>query len=196
MNLRCFIAIEIPDQIRNEIRVLIENLKKYQADVKWIPAENLHLTLKFLGNTPETLLPDIVGTLIAVLASYEPFYITIGDTGVFPNRKFPKVCWLGIEDTGILKTLRGDIENSMKRLGFKTEEREFNPHLTIGRVRSRQGMISVVNELDRHKGRTFGGITVDTVSIMRSELRPEGAKYTRLHKAPFGKNKLFYAEGR
>jgi RNA 2',3'-cyclic 3'-phosphodiesterase len=189
MNLRCFIAIEIPELIRKEISGLIDNLKKYDADVKWIHAENIHLTLKFLGNTPEILLPKINDSLSAVVASYKPFYITIGDTGVFPNRKFPKVCWIGIEDTGMLKTLRGDIETSMKRLGFKSEEREFNPHLTIGRVRSRQGMISILNELDQYKGRTFGGITVDRISIMKSELKPEGAEYTCLYEAPFGKIK-------
>jgi len=188
MNLRCFIAIEIPDRIRQGIGVLIETLKKYSADVKWIPEENLHVTLKFLGNTPETLLPDIRDSLTAIVASYEPFYITIGDTGVFPNRKIPRVCWVGIKDTDTLKTLQSDIENSMKRLGFNTEEREFNAHLTIGRVHSRQGMISVVNELDRCKDQIFGGMEVKSISIMRSELKPEGAKYTRLYEARFGKN--------
>jgi len=195
MNLRCFIAIEIPDRIRKEISVLIDTLKKYPADVKWIPAESLHLTLMFLGNTPEILLPKIEDSLSAVVASYEPFYITIGDTGVFPNRKFPRVCWIGIEDTGMLKTLQGEIEHSMKQFGFRTEDREFNPHLTIGRVRSRQGMINIVNELDNYRGRTFGGIMVKNISIMKSELKPEGAEYTCLYEVRFGK-KLLHSEGR
>jgi RNA 2',3'-cyclic 3'-phosphodiesterase len=187
MNLRCFIAIDIPEQIRQEIGGLIDILNKYDADVKWIPAANLHLTLKFLGSTPETLLPKINGSLSSAVASYEPFYIKIGDTGVFPNRKYPRICWIGIEDTGILKTLQSDIETSMKLFGFKTEDRAFNPHLTIGRVRSRQGMINVVNELDSYKGRTFGSVMVGNIKIMKSELHPEGPEYTCLYEVPFGK---------
>jgi RNA 2',3'-cyclic 3'-phosphodiesterase len=187
MNLRCFIEIDTPEQIRQEIGALIDNLKIYDADVKWIPAQNLHLTLMFLGNTPEILLPEIKDSLSAVVVSYKPFYIKIADTGVFPNRKNPRICWIGMEeDTGILKTLQADVENSMKRLGFKSEDRAFNPHLTIGRVRSRQGMISVVNVLDRYKGRTFGNIMVENIKIMKSGLKPQGAEYTRLYEVPFG----------
>ena len=187
MNLRCFIAIDIPDRIRQEIGALIEGLKKYDADVKWIPAANLHLTLKFLGSTPESLLPVLNDSLSGIVVSYKPFYIKIGDTGVFPNRKYPRICWIGMEeDAGILKTLRADIENAMTRLGFKPEERDFKPHLTIGRVRSRQGMINIVNELDQYKGPTFGGFTVENVRIMKSELKPKGAEYTCLYEAPLG----------
>ncbi len=188
MNLRCFIAIDIPDSIRQEISALIDSLKKYDADVKWIPAGNLHLTLKFLGSTPESLLHALNESLSGAVASYRPFYITIGDTGVFPNRKHPRICWVGMEEeAGILKTLRADIEDAMSRLGFNPEERDFKPHLTIGRVRSRQGMISVVNELDQYKGRTFGGFTVEHIRIMRSELKPKGAEYTRLYEVPLGR---------
>ena len=187
MNFRCFIAIEIPDQIRKEIGVLVDSLKKYDADIKWIPPENLHVTLKFLGSTPENLLPGINDALSAMVSSYAPFYIKIVDTGVFPDRRNPRVCWIGIEDSGRLKTLQADVDNSTKLFGFKPEDREFRPHLTIGRVRSRQGMISIVNELDRQKGYTFGSFMVDNLRIMKSDLKPKGAEYTCLYEVSFEK---------
>ena len=188
MNLRCFIAIDIPDRIRQEIGALTDNLKKYDADVKWIPPENLHLTLKFLGSTAEILLAGVNDALSAVVVSYKPFCIKIEDTGFFPNRKNPRICWIGLEDdAGILKSLHADVENAMKRLGFKSEDRGFNPHLTIGRVRSRRGMIAVMNELDHYKDRAFGDVMVENIKIMKSELKPKGAEYTCLYEVPFGK---------
>lgn len=187
MNLRCFISIDIPDQIRREIDVLVGNLKKYDADIKWIPPENLHVTLKFLGSTPENLLPGINDALSAMVSSYEPFCIKIVDTGVFPNQKNPRVCWVGIEDSGRLKALQADVDSAAKLFGFKPEDREFTPHLTIGRVRSRQGMISILNELDRRKGCAFGSFMVDCLRIMKSDLKPKGAEYTCLYEVSFGK---------
>jgi 2'-5' RNA ligase len=188
MNLRCFIAIDIPDPIREEIGAFIHTLKKYDADVKWVPPENLHLTLKFLGSTSETLLPGLLDSLSAVVVPYKPFCIRIEDTGFFPGRKNPRICWIGMEEnTGMLKSIHADVENAAKRLGFSSEDREFNPHLTIGRVRSRRGMIAVMNELADCKGRVFGSVMVERIKIMKSELKPKGAEYTCLHEVPFGK---------
>jgi 2'-5' RNA ligase len=185
MNLRCFIAIEITVQIKKELGELIDILKKYGGDVKWVMPENVHLTLKFLGDTPEDLLPKISGSLLTLMSSYKPFNIKVYGTGVFPGRKNPRILWVGLEGPDILKRLKDDIEGAMALFGFQKEDNEFRPHLTIGRVRSRKGMINIVSELDNFKEKDFGTISVDRVKLMKSELRPKGAEHTCLYDLQF-----------
>ena len=186
MNLRCFIAIGIPAQLQRNIGECIEILKKHDADIKWVAPENLHLTLKFLGNTPEDLLPTIRESLAAVVTTYKPFYIKIYGTGAFPNRKNPRVIWTGLHDADGMKNLQEGIERSMAFLGFKSEDREFNPHLTLGRVRSRRGMIMLIKDLETFEEKEFGIVPVDRILLMRSELTPKGPEYTCLYDIPFG----------
>lgn len=189
MYLRCFIAIGIPELIKRDIGEFIEILKKYNVDVKWATHKNLHLTLKFLGNTPEVLLPKIKEALLNIVLSYEPFYIKIYSIGVFPNRKYPRVIWVGVEDSGILKKLTNDIEDSMALLGYQKEDKEFTPHLTLGRVRSRKGIVNLINELDNFKGKDFGSVNVEGIKLMKSELNPKGAEYICLYEMLFGREK-------
>ncbi|MDI6890924.1 MAG: RNA 2',3'-cyclic phosphodiesterase [Thermodesulfovibrionales bacterium] len=190
MYLRCFIAIEIPEQIKGNIGGLIEILKKYNVDVKWVTCKNLHLTLKFLGKTPEELLPKIGESLSDIVLSYEPFCIKICNIGVFPNRRYPRVIWVGVEDSEILKRLQRDIEYSLALIGYQREDKEFHPHLTLGRVRSQKGMANLINELDNFKEKDFGSVTVEGIKLMKSELKPMGAEYSCLYEIPFGKKKL------
>jgi len=187
MYLRCFVAIEIPEQIKQDIGKLIEIFKKHSADVKWVEYKNIHLTLKFLGKTSEDLLPWIHESLHKVAISYKPLYIKICKAGVFPNRKYPRVIWVGIEDSETLGRLQGDIENSMALLGFQREGRAFHPHLTFGRVRSQKGMENLLNELDSYKEKDFGVIEVTNIKLMSSELKPTGAQYNCLCEIPFGR---------
>ncbi len=185
MHLRCFIAIGMPEPIKREISEIIELMKKYDVDVKWVEMENIHITLKFLGKTPETLLPRIRKSLSTIALSYEPFYIKIYDIGMFPNRRYPRIIWIGVEDSEIVKRLQKDIEDSMESLGYQREDKEFHPHLTIGRVRSQKGMANLINQLDTFKGKNLGSIEVNNIKLMRSELRPTGAKYHCLYEIPF-----------
>ncbi|MFZ6016569.1 MAG: RNA 2',3'-cyclic phosphodiesterase [Nitrospirota bacterium] len=189
MYLRCFIAIDIPVPVKNDIGGFIDTLKKYDADVRWVVYENLHLTLKFLGRTPEVLLLKIKGSLSNIVLSYEPFYIKICSAGVFPNRKYPRVIWVGIKDSEILKRLRRDIEDSMILLNYQKENREFSPHLTVGRVRSQKGVADMIRGLDNFKERDFGGMEVNSIKLMKSELKPTGAQYYCLAEIPLGRRK-------
>jgi 2'-5' RNA ligase len=109
MELRCFIAIGIPEPIRKEILDLLNILKKYDADIKWVVPENIHVTLKFLGDTAEGRLPGIAESLRTVASSFEPFYIKIYGTGLFPDKKFPRVIWIGIEHSEMLMKLHADV---------------------------------------------------------------------------------------
>ncbi|HYA11632.1 MAG TPA: RNA 2',3'-cyclic phosphodiesterase [Thermodesulfovibrionales bacterium] len=189
MYLRCFIAVDIPGQIKGDIGKLIEILRKHNADVKWVLHENLHLTLKFLGKTPEDLLPKISESLSEIVLSYTSFCIKIYSAGVFPNRKYPRVIWVGMEDSEVLKKMQRDIDDSMAALGYQKEERVFYPHLTIGRVRSQKGMMTLIHELDNFKEIDFGNIEVYNIKLMKSELRPTGAQYFCLQEIPLGRGK-------
>jgi 2'-5' RNA ligase len=186
MNLRCFIAIEIPDPVKKEIADVADLLKKYDADIKWVTVENLHITLKFLGSAPENSIAEIRDSLLRAVSSFQPFYIKISGTGVFPNKKFPRVIWIGVDDGDTLPKLAEDIDLSMSLLGYNREEREFRPHLTMGRVRSKKGTASVMNELDNFKDKQFGLFSVDHIRLMRSELKPKGPEYSCLYELRFG----------
>jgi len=185
--LRCFIALDISDHIRRDFGDTIDRLKKHDADVKWVRVDNMHLTLKFLGKTPENILPKIQESLFNVVLSYNPFYIRIYGTGVFPNRKYPRVIWVGVEDSDMLKRLYSDIENVMASLGFKKEQRSFKPHLTLGRVRSHKRIMPVVLDLDTFKDKEFGNIHIKKIKLMKSELKPQGAMYSCLYEIQLGK---------
>lgn len=187
MYLRCFIAIGISDLIKRDIGEFIEILKKNNVDVKWVTHENLHLTLKFLGNTPEVLLTKIREALLNIVLSYEPFYIKIYKTGLFPNRKYPRVIWVGVEDSEIIKKLKNDIEDSMAALGYQKKDKEFIPHLTLGRIRSQKGIVNLINELDNFKEKDFGSVNVESIKLMKSELKPKGAEHSCLYEILFGR---------
>jgi len=188
--LRCFIALDISEPVKRDFRDIIDRLKRHHADIKWVPVDNIHLTLKFLGNTPENILLNIRACLFNVVLSYNPFYIKVYAIGMFPNRKYPKVIWIGVKDSEIVENLYIDIENAMLSLGFKKEQKRFKPHLTIGRVRSQKGIMDLVNELDSYREKDFGNIHVKTIKLMKSELNPQGAKYSCLFEIPLGKNIL------
>jgi 2'-5' RNA ligase len=183
--LRSFIAINIPDDIKSEIGEIIHAMMKYGGDIKWVSALNLHITLKFLGAVEETALPEIQGSLRNTVSSYLPFCIKIYGTGVFPNRKYPRVIWAGIEDSEILKNLKRDIENAMTVHGYQKEDKDFSPHLTLGRVRSQKGIIATLLEFDKFKVKDFGVTMVDRVNLMKSDLKPQGPEYSCLFQIPF-----------
>jgi len=189
MYLRCFIAVDIPEEIKRGIGEMIAVFEKHNADVKWVAHERVHLTLKFLGKTSEDLLPEIGELLSKVVLSYKPFCIKIYGVGVFPNRKYPRVVWVGIEDSDFLQSLWGDIENAMASLGYQKEERKFHPHLTLGRVRSQRGMAHIIHELDTFQDKEFGSIEVCNIRLMQSELTPTGARYSCLQEIPLGRGK-------
>jgi 2'-5' RNA ligase len=189
MSPRCFIAIGIPEPIKKDIGEIINFLAKYDVDIKWVVPKNLHITLKFLGNTPDVLLPKIKNSLSDIMSFYKPFYIRIYGTGVFPNRKHPRVIWVGVKNTDILAKIKKDIEESMESLSYQKEDKEFNPHLTLGRIRSQKGIQNVITELDNFKEKDFGSIQVEGIKLMKSDLKPGGAEYTCLYNIAIEINK-------
>ncbi len=188
MLLRCFIAIEIPETIRKSIADIIDSLKKSASDVKWVSAENIHITLQFLGETEDSLIPDIKEALYKILAPYSPFYIKIAGVGCFPSGRRPRVIWVGIEESQSLTDLYKDIASEMVKFGYRKEERGFTPHVTIGRVKSNRNVGEMLRRLEEFKVTDFPDFEVQKIKLMKSELKPSGAKYYSLAEIPIGGN--------
>jgi 2'-5' RNA ligase len=189
MALRCFIAVRIPESVKKAVAEAIDALRKSGADVKWVPAENIHITLKFLGSTDESVIEEIKESLYRRASAYRPFFVGISGTGYFPAGRRPRVVWVGIEDGGHLANIQRDVEKEMVRFGYPEEDRPFSPHLTIGRVRSDKRMTEMLKRLDAYRETGFGEMEIDGITLMKSELRPAGAVYSSLAEIPFGGRK-------
>jgi 2'-5' RNA ligase len=184
--IRTFIAIELDESIKDSLIKLQERLKGEapRGSVRWVRPEGIHLTLKFLGDVPANQIGEITRALARSCQGFAPFYLSCGGLGCFPNLKRPRVLWVGIqEETGTLAQLQKAIEENVAPLGYPTEKRKFSPHLTLGRVQRRVssgdqrrlGELVKVSEIG-----TLSQMQVKSVNLMRSDLRPSGAVYTRL----------------
>lgn len=178
--MRCFIAIDMPEDIKVSISNVIEKAGQKVKGIRWVSAQNIHLTLKFLGDVKEELMHDIEKGLSSVCINHAPFTINIRSAGAFPNFKYPNVLWVGIDESEELKRLYEDIEDVLSGLGFEKENRKFSPHLTIGRVKDRKGIEPVIKELYTFKDMFFGSMEVKEVLLMRSILKPAGAEYSKI----------------
>jgi len=180
--IRSFIAIDIPQSIKNIIARVQSDFKESGADVKWVNPELIHLTLKFLGNIKEEQIDEIKKSMIKSVKGITPFFMTLRDIGVFPNIRYPRVIWMGLEDkTERLLILQKNIEENLNILGFTPEERKFSPHLTIGRLKSLKGKSRLANMIHAKKDMNIdGSISVNKINLMKSELRVTGPIYSVL----------------
>lgn len=178
MALRCFISAEFPESLKQDISAAADALKKSGADIKWVSPESLHITLKFLGHTEESIVQEIITVLQKKIAPYNPFYIKIAGIGCFPEKRHPKIIWVGVEDSALLRRLQEDVEEEMAGLGYPREKRAFSPHLTIGRVRSQRRITEILKRLEEFRTLSFGTMEINKVSLMKSELKPAGAEYS------------------
>lgn len=188
--LRTFIAIELDEPLRQALGRVQGKFKRQIApqDVKWVAVENIHLTLKFLGDTPVGRLPDIEAALQAACAGHAPFEISFEGRGCFPNFRRPRVIWVAVRDKGqALLRLQTDVEKYIVPLGWPTEERGFSPHLTLGRVArgaERATAEAIGQIVEKTVVEQIGVQRVTAVSLMQSDLRPSGPIYTRLLHVP------------
>jgi 2'-5' RNA ligase len=188
---RAFIALEIPASIQTAIQDQTASLRQ-AADaslVRWVNTANIHLTLKFLGDVSSASLPFLTQMLSAEAAQHRSFGLQVSRLGSFPTPKRPRVIWIGIQAPPALAELQHGIEAASRRLGYETEARTFSPHLTIGRVRQNLAPTDVqrvYTALESCRVGLLGSVDVRAVHLIRSDLRPEGSYYTRLHSAPLG----------
>jgi 2'-5' RNA ligase len=190
--LRTFIAIELDEELRDNLRWLQDGLRERVAprSVRWVRPEGVHLTLKFLGDTPVAKIEDVQAALAVAASQIEPFTFYVGGLGCFPNQRRPRVVWVGIQEpTNRLARLREAIEDQVAPVGFPTERRSFHPHLTLGRVQ-RYASKSEVRQIGEVVAGSITG-TIDEVAVasvcyIKSDLRPSGAVYTTLAEAALG----------
>ncbi|MBN1862988.1 MAG: RNA 2',3'-cyclic phosphodiesterase [Dehalococcoidales bacterium] len=181
---RSFIAIELPDELKQQLTRLETELKKDgPPGVKWVSPESIHLTLKFLGNIAADKIEAVTGVMTESARGIVPFRLSARGLGVFPNPKRAQVVWVGMEgDLDQLRQLQKQLEAELDRLGFPPEARAFTPHLTLARLRNyaspeerqRFGRLIADREF------SAGDIEVESLSLMRSQLTRSGAVYSRL----------------
>ena len=189
--IRCFIAIELPSQIKEALVLLEEKLKAGQhLFVKWVDPEGIHLTLKFLGSVDSKLIPRITEAIERAAQGISPFSLHLGGLGAFPSFERPQVVWIGVGgEVEKLALLQKGIQSALAPLGFPSETRDFTPHLTLGRLREK------VSPSER---REFGGwvkaakfetrlnFEASQISLMKSQLTPKGAIYSCLASVKLG----------
>jgi len=185
--MRLFIAVNLPVEIKRSLGSFIQVLRRFPLDARWVPEENLHLTLQFLGDTPEEQVPAIVQGLNLVAGEVAPFKLVISGVGVFPSVERPRVLWVGVSgETTALADLHRRVQREMGLLGFAAEQRKFSPHLTLARIRSPWDIRSLLQKAEEYAEgvKNFGEIKVVSIELMQSELRPAGAKYYVLASMP------------
>jgi 2'-5' RNA ligase len=184
--IRAFVAIELDEPTLSAIGVVQGELQKQAParTIRWVHSEGIHLTLKFLGNVPANRIPAIIEGMREACQETGPFAMTVGGLGCFPTLRRPSVVWIGVQEpTGELARLQKLVEERLDSLGFPPEGRPFSPHLTLGRVKreARPGDLRVLGELiGNYPAETIGKMQVDAVALIRSDLKPDGAVYTRL----------------
>ncbi len=135
--MRTFIAIEIPSEIKSALAALQAELRRAGADVSWTKPENIHLTLKFLGEVDERRIGEVEKVCVDSAAGFQPFTLRLDDTGVFPNARQPRVLWAGLAgEIEKAVEMQRRLDEELALIGFEREEKAFRPHLTIGRVKS------------------------------------------------------------
>jgi 2'-5' RNA ligase len=177
--IRTFVAVEIDRPIRNRASELIGLLRGTEADVAWVEPQNLHLTLKFLGNVHEQEIFQVCRAVQRGADEIPPFDLEVCGAGAFPNAARPRTVWLGARD-GVKQmiALHDAIENSLADLGYREEHRQFQTHLTLGRVHGAGPTIADLGKLLQQHAEFFAGcMTVNRVTVFSSDLTPEGPIY-------------------
>ena len=177
--IRSFVAVNLSADVRVALAKLQQQLKTAGREIRWVRPESIHLTLKFLGEVPQSDLPHITAALQQVSARCRIFSMSLADLGGFPNLRNPRVIWVGIQcPDNALADLAQKVDEAMVEVGFPGEERAFKPHLTLARVKSRPdtGFLDSVSRTSFHSG----SVAVSEFALMRSELTPHGAVYTSL----------------
>ncbi len=183
--IRAFIAIELPDEVKLALGRLEARLKAgKQSGVKWVDPNSIHLTLQFLGDIPADSIGEITAAIEEASRAVSPFHLEVKDLGVFPNLKRVQVVWVGISgEIDKLGQLQKGIESNLEQLGFAPETRPFTPHLTLGRVQRQ-----VSSEEQQRLGQLIAGtrfeagaIEVTAINLMRSELTRAGAIHSLIN---------------
>jgi RNA 2',3'-cyclic 3'-phosphodiesterase len=174
-----FVAVLLPDDLRSRLGLEIDGLRRHAPGIAWVAAENLHITLKFLGGVDEARVAEIGGALRGA-ATIPAFDVSVQGLGAFPTLARPRVVWAGTAAAPGFVRLAEGVDRALVALGFPAEARGFTPHVTLGRVREPRRNLPLAGALGAGATRAFGTLRVARVSLMRSELSPLGARYNEL----------------
>ena len=190
--MRTFIAVNIPVDIKQNLQEEIDRLRALirGENVRWVRPEGIHLTLKFLGEISDSSLGEIHQTLEREVEKHPTCTLRVGGFGCFPNRRRPRVLWIGItEDKGTLAQVQSSIHEKLVPLGFEKEERPFHPHLTLGRVRrnvSKSDLNQLQDAVNEFVVGQIGKFEVREIHLIESILKPSGAEYSTLGEYTLG----------
>ena len=156
--LRAFIAIDLPPEVLQCLDDVSQQLREklIGAPVRWVPVENIHLTLKFLGDVSESNIDMLTDLLQSIVSNVKQFELSVGGLGAYPKPQRPRVIWVGVEAPPDLMNAQRSVESEMSRLGYARERRPFNPHLTLGRVSRHSTNQDVRNIADVIKSNNVG----------------------------------------
>ena len=184
---RTFVAITLHGSLHNTLSEIVSKLSSANAKVKWVKPENVHLTLKFLGNVEEERLPEVFSACERAAEGVSPIDLEMRALGCFPDTKSPRIVWLGIErGVEAVKRLQERVENEFTAVGFSREEKAFKAHLTIGRVKGKQGMSRLCRLLEEERNIFVGVMHAEKISVMKSKTLPAGPVYSEMKAIPLG----------
>lgn len=184
---RLFICIDIPHTLKQQLLQVQKKLNETGANVKWVDGNNLHLTLKFLGQCPASQCQHIVSSMKQTSIKFSTFNIQLVGLGTFPFSGRPKVVWVGVGgEREKLNGLQRSLEQNLAALGFPLENRKFSPHITMGRPREYGSMDDLQREVNKYKLEKLGEWQVSSIKLMQSTLTPAGPIYTSLEKVFLG----------
>ncbi|HAO22504.1 MAG: 2'-5' RNA ligase [Desulfobacteraceae bacterium IS3] len=180
--LRTFIAFKLPETIISHLHKIQKGLKSFGFRVGWVAPENIHLTLKFLGEIPKSEIENVSQAMAETAKQYPPMSFTAKGLGVFPTIKRPRVLWCGLKgDTYSLIQLQKTLEENLDIIGFPKEDRGFKAHLTLGRAKGEIDPKQLLEAIDKFSGLESENFAADRLILFRSELKPGGAVYTELN---------------
>ena len=182
--MRLFVAIPMPSEVRALLAAFVNDLRALAPQAKWVRADNLHVTLKFLGETDSSKLRQVQAGLAAI-RSPQAATLKFRGLGFFPNERHPRVFWAGTETSPNVTPLAAEIDQAMQRLGFPLEGRVFSAHLTLARFSPRGLSAKLQAAVQQNQSRDFGSFTAREFQLIESKLKPAGAEYTTLESFPF-----------
>jgi len=177
--MRLFIAIKIPPRVESALGKLIDELRSVPSPARWVRAESIHITLKFLGDVTISQQAKLSESLGRIASCTKTFELSTGQVGAFPNLQSPAVLWIGLADAGLipLRQLQKDIESACYDIGFPREKRRYSPHLTLCRIKDQQNLQQLVQTFQNTSLQKFL-IPIDEIHLMQSKLSPKGAVYS------------------
>jgi 2'-5' RNA ligase len=182
--MRTFIAISLPQTIQEKLSSLQRELKATEADVKWVPPGNMHLTLKFLGETEDKLLPEITDLLREISRTNKSFLLRLSHLGAYPKISAARIIWMGIEEgKNESRNIAQALGQHLLALGFPQEERDFSAHITLGRVKSgfnRDKLTKQLTAMQTTPGNSSLEFLATTLTLYKSTLTPKGPTYETL----------------